>query len=162
MSTRGYYAHPAAKNTRQRGKCRQVPLGFMQTSGGSVSVHPEVTAEVLADSRVKYKPGAYMYALGTHTLLLLHRERWVIPSYTSERWVHPVTGQLVAVTLIYVAPFGSLFLLWWRHCVSARSVGCVHVPALDIIISLTTMFIVIERNLQKKTDKIRLSMIIIS
>lgn len=37
--------------------------------------------------------------------------------HVTERWVHPVTGQLVAVTLIYVAPLSSTFLLWWKNCV---------------------------------------------
>lgn len=46
--------------------------------------------------------------------------------HVTERWVHPVTGQLVAVTLIYVAPLSSLFLLWWRDCIYV----CMHARSL--------------------------------
>lgn len=54
----------------------------------------------------------------THTLSsfsLLALQAVSHPSiHVTKRWVHPVTGQLVAVTLMYVAPLSSLFLLWWR------------------------------------------------
>lgn len=46
--------------------------------------------------------------------------------HVTERWVHPVTGQLVAVTLIYVAPLSSLFLLWWKDCIYV----CMHARSL--------------------------------
>lgn len=46
--------------------------------------------------------------------------------HVTERWVHPVTGQLVAVTLIYVAPLSSLFLLWWRDYVCSLPIRKVY------------------------------------
>lgn len=56
----------------------------------------------------------------TYTLFFLPPALQVVshPSiHVTERWVHPVTGQLVAVTLIYVAPLSSMFLLWWKNYV---------------------------------------------
>lgn len=46
--------------------------------------------------------------------------------HVTERWVQPVTGQLVAVTLIYVAPLSSLFLLWWRDHVCSLPIRKVY------------------------------------
>lgn len=46
--------------------------------------------------------------------------------HVTERRVHPVTGQLVAVTLVYVAPLGSLFLLWWRDHVCSLPIRKVY------------------------------------
>lgn len=46
--------------------------------------------------------------------------------HVTERWVHPMTGQLVAVTLIYVAPLSSLFLLWWRDYVCSLPIRMVY------------------------------------
>lgn len=46
--------------------------------------------------------------------------------HVTKRWVHPVTGQLVAVTLIYVAPLSSLFLLWWRDYVCSLPIRKVY------------------------------------
>lgn len=46
--------------------------------------------------------------------------------HVTERWVHPVTGQLVAVTLIYVAPLSFLFLLWWRDYVCSLPIRKVY------------------------------------
>lgn len=46
--------------------------------------------------------------------------------HVTKRWVHPVTGQLVAVRLIYVAPLSSLFLLWWRDYVCSLPIRKVY------------------------------------
>lgn len=46
--------------------------------------------------------------------------------HVTKRWVHPVTGQLVAVTLIYVALLSSLFLLWWRDYVCSLPIRKVY------------------------------------
>lgn len=60
----------------------------------------------------------YMHARKHSSSSLLAPQAVSHPSiHVTERWVHPVTGQLVAVTLIYVAPLSSLFLLWWRDYV---------------------------------------------
>lgn len=62
----------------------------------------------------------YMHAhMHTHSSFSLLAPQAVShPSiHVTKRWVHPVTGQLVAVRLIYVAPLSSLFLLWWRDYV---------------------------------------------
>lgn len=61
---------------------------------------------------------ACMRALTHFSSSLLALQAVSHPSiHVTERWVHPVTGQLVAVTLIYVAPLSFLFLLWWRNYV---------------------------------------------
>lgn len=46
--------------------------------------------------------------------------------HVTKRWVHPVTGQLVAVRLIYVAPLSSLFLLRWRDYVCSLPIRKVY------------------------------------